>query len=155
MNRFKTIYFFLKFLKSDFDFPRKKKTLKFSLYFENVFSYFNKTKNVSEKFQKYRQFNWQPKKMVDFCDLEFFWAYREGKFKRGLRLQFLLILQNLFCRFLLPKLGNVPHMINPWIESSVFLFWRKKHFGSQFWKCVGNRQSEFHELSSNLINFKI
>ena len=57
-----------------------------------------------------------------------FFAYREVKFKRTLRLQFWLIFQNLFCRWHTSKLWSDPDMINPSIESSDFLFWRVKKF---------------------------
>ena len=72
--------------------------------------------------------------------------YREVKFKRALRLQFWLILQNLFCRFLTSKIWSDPDMINPSLESSDFLFWYEKLFASDFWKLVENRESAFHEF---------
>ena len=54
--------------------------------------------------------------------------YRDAKFKMALRLQFWLLLQNLFCRFLTSKLWSDLDMINPSIESSDFLFWHVKNF---------------------------
>ena len=47
---------------------------------------------------------------------------REVKFKRALMLHFLLILQNLFCRFHTVKSRSDPDMINPSIESPNFVF---------------------------------
>ena len=46
----------------------------------------------------------------------------EQKFKRALRLQFLLIFENLFCRFLTSKSWRDADMINPSIESYNSLF---------------------------------
>ena len=67
------------------------------------------------------------------------------KFKKALRLQFWLILQNLFCWFLTSKIWSDSDMISSSIESSNFLFWHVKNFLSMsFENYVEKRQAKFH-----------
>ena len=81
-----------------------------------------------------------------FFHSEFIFQNREVKFKRALRLQFWLNLQNLFCCFLTSKLWSDPYMINPSIKSFDFLFWHEKILNLIFEDFVGNRQTKFHIL---------
>ena len=86
-------------------------------------------------------------------------ASRESKFKRALRLQFWLILQNLFCRFLTESLWKDSDMIHPSIESSDFLFWHDNNFKFDFWKFCGkqtkwNSQVQIYCVFTHTLNFK-
>ena len=65
--------------------------------------------------------------------------FREAKFKRAPRVHFLTHFTKNFYRFLTLKVKSGTDMINPWIESSNFLFWYKKNLESDFWKFCGKQ----------------
>ena len=84
------------------------------------------------------------------CEVRSLKKIRALTFKRALRLRFLLIFENLFCRFLTSKSWRDADMINPSIESSYSLFWHRNIFESRFRNFEGNRQSEFHQFKFNV-----
>ena len=68
----------------------------------------------------------------DDTDVEGMLAYREVKFKRALRVNFLTHFTKNFCYFLTTKVKSDTDMIKPSIESSDFLFWHEKNFKLDF-----------------------